>query len=117
MPNDLLDVLTELREVIADWYILGLALKLTPGTLDAMKGPHKEPKDCMMDMVKEWLSTPKPSWEGLIAALRHPLVGKLALAGQLEDKYCTQAPPQGKLCCRSIQPNIHNACTNESGWW
>ncbi len=61
-----------------------------------MKGPHKEPKDCMMDMVKEWLSTsPDPSWEGLIAALRHPVVGKVALARQLEAKYCTQAPPQG----------------------
>ncbi len=80
-----------------------------------MKGPHKEPMDCMMDMVKEWLNTSEPSWEGLIAALRHPLVGKLALAGQLEDKYCKQAPPQGKLCDRSIQPNIHNACSKNPG--
>ncbi len=98
-PNNLLDVLTELLDVSADWYKVGLALKLTPGTLNAMKGPHKEPKDCMMDMVSEWLSTsPDPSWEGLIAALRHPVVGKVALARQLEAKYCPQAPPQGKDC-------------------
>ncbi len=117
-PNDLLDVLTELLEVGAAWYKIGLALKFSPGTLDAMKGPHKEPMDCMMDMLKEWLSTsPDPSWEGLIAALRHPVVAKQALARQLEAKYCTQAPPQGKLCGRSIHPNIHNACNNESEWW
>ncbi len=89
--DNLLDVLTELLEVSADWYIIGLALTLKPGILDAMKGPHKEHKDCMMDMVKEWLSTsPDPSWEGLIAALRHPVVGKETLARQLEAKYCTQ---------------------------
>ncbi len=98
-PNDLLAVLRELLEVSADWYLVGLALNLTSGTLDRLKGPHKEPKDCMVDMVKEWLSTsPDPSWEGLVAALRDPVVGKVALAKQLEAKYCTQAPPQGKDC-------------------
>ncbi len=96
-PNDLFAVLTELREVIADWYIIGLALEFPPAALDAMKDTHTEPMDCMIDMVKKWLNTSEPSWKGLIAALRQPLVGKLALAGKLEDKYCTQATPQGKI--------------------
>ncbi len=99
-PNDLLAILRELLEVSADWYNIGLVLKLTPGILNAMKvGTYKEPRDCLRDMLYEWLSTsPDPSWEGLIAALRDPVVGKVALARQLEAKYCTQTPPQGKNC-------------------
>ncbi len=97
-PSDLLAVLTELLEVRADWYMIGLALNLTSGTLDAMKGPRREHKDCMVDMVKEWLSTsPDPSWKSLIEALRHPVVDKHTLSNHLEAKYCTPAAPQGKL--------------------
>ncbi len=93
----LLDVLTELLEVSADWYNIGLALNMSSGTLDAMEGPYKRPRDCLRDMLKEWLSTSlDPSWEGLIAALRHPVVGKETLARQLEAKHCTQAPPEGR---------------------
>ncbi len=93
----LLDVLTELLKVSADWYNIGLALNMSSGTLDAMEGPYKRPRDCLRDMLKEWLSTsPDPSWEGLIAALRHPVVGKETLARQLEAKHCTQAPPEGR---------------------
>ncbi len=91
-PKDLKSVLTELLEVGADWYEFGLALDLTSGILDTMKGPSKEPKSCIMDMLKHWLkSSPDPSWEGVVAALRHPIVSNEALAKRLEDKYCTPA--------------------------
>ncbi len=56
-PGDLLDILTELRNVQADWEDIGLALKLTPGALRAMKGPFKPPKDRMRDMLTDWLNT------------------------------------------------------------
>ncbi len=99
-PGDLRAVLTELLPASANWYNIGLALDTDPGTLDAMKvGTYKDPRDCLRDMLSEWLSTsPDPSWEGLIAALRHPVVGKHTLARELEAKYCTQGndPPTGK---------------------
>ncbi len=98
--SDLRAVLTELLPASANWYNIGLALDMDPGTLDAMKvGTYKDPRDCLREMLKEWLSTsPDPSWEGLIAALRDPVVGKETLARQLEAKYCTQRndPPTGK---------------------
>ncbi len=91
-PGDLLDVLTELYDVRADWVNIGLALKLTPGTLRAMKGPYKEPKDCLRDMLTEWLTTcmPDASWSSLVNALRHPIVGQGNFAAALERKYFTQ---------------------------
>ncbi len=92
-------VLTELLPASASWYNIGLALDMDEGTLDAMKvGTYKDPRDCLREMLKEWLRTsdPDPSWEGLIAALKDPIVGQGTLARQLETKHCAQEPPPGK---------------------
>ncbi len=97
-PSDLRTVLTELLPACADWYNIGLALNMSLGTLDGMEGPYKRPRDCLREMLREWLRTspPDPTWEGLIAALKDPIVGHGTLARQLETKYCTQEPPPGK---------------------
>ncbi len=90
-PGDLLDVLTELRDVRAEWEDIGLALKMSPGALRAMKGPFKPPKDCQRDMLTDWLNTSDASWSSLVDALRQPIVGHGNLAAELERKYLTQA--------------------------
>ncbi len=99
-PDDLRAVLTELVDVCADWENIGLELELAPGTLDAIKGPFKDHRDCLRDMLKKWLNTSAaPSWEGLVQALKSPIVGKVGLANELEAKFCTQEgrrPPEGK---------------------
>ncbi len=99
-PDNLRAVLTELVDVCADWENVGLELGLNSGTLDGIKGPFKDHRDCLRDMLKKWLNTsPGPSWEGLVQALRSPIVGKVGLASQLEAKFCTQEggrPPEGK---------------------
>ncbi len=90
----------ELIDICSEWENIGLELRLSPGTLDAIKGPYKGHKDCMRDMLKEWLNTSAdPSWQSIIQALRSPIVGKEPLANHLESKYCTQegdVPPPGK---------------------
>ncbi len=100
-PDDLVVVLTELLCVCSYWEYIGLGLNLKPGTLEAIKAPFKGHKDCLMDMLKEWLNTcPDPSWQNLIRALRSPIVGKDTLASHLEAKYCTQqgsVPPPGTV--------------------
>lgn len=95
-PNDLETVLTELQEVRAVWYNIGIALKLTPGVLDAIKGPYKEHKDCLRDMLLEWMNnSPNSSWEGLILALKSPIVGHARLADHLQTICRTQELPAG----------------------
>ncbi len=97
-PNDLVTVLTELCEVCAQWYYLGLVLNLTPDVLDAIKGPFKSDKDCLRDVVLRWLKTSGPSWEALVQALRSPIVDTERLARHLEQKYCVRGlePPISK---------------------
>ncbi len=89
-PGDLLDVLTELFDIRADWDTVGLALKLTDGALRAISAQHKDPKDCLRDMLRVWLNTSDASWSSLVQALRHPVVGQGNLAAELERKYLTQ---------------------------
>ncbi len=90
-PGDLLDVLTELFDIHTDWEKKkGLALKLTPGTLRAIDPKHRDPKDCLRDMLTDWLNTSDAIWSSLVQALRHPIVGHGSLAVELERKYLTQ---------------------------
>lgn len=91
-------VVTELFPVCADWHDIGLALNLTPATLNAIETPNKAHKHCLRDMLMEWLNTPEPSWEGLVQALRNPFVGHQELADRLEAKFHPQeksGPPKG----------------------
>ena len=70
----------------AKWDYIGLALKLTPGTLDAIKKTnHHVVEDCLTATLKEWLSRSKlhPSWSGLATALKDKTVGLEELAEQL----------------------------------
>ncbi len=95
-PNDLQLVLSELyEEVGGEWENIGLALGLEPGILGGLKGDHKHLKDCLRDMLKEWLNrSDDPSWQSLIRALRNPSIGKVQLANALEAKYC---PPSAGI--------------------
>ncbi len=108
-PDDLVVVLTELLDVCSYWEYIGLGLNLKPGTLEAIKGPFKGHKDCLMDMLKEWLNTcPDPSWRSLTLALRSPIVGKDTLASQLEARYCAQegsVQPPGTVIATPNHPS------------
>ncbi len=96
-PDDLVDVFTELIDVCYDWENIGLGLRLSPGTLQAIKGWFIHPKNCLRDMLGEWLNrSPDPSWQSLILVLRSPIVGKESLAKRLESKYYPKEEPPGK---------------------
>ena len=90
--DDLHNVQTKVWEGRAKWYNIGLALKLTPGTLDAIrKTNHHVVDDCLIAMLKEWLSKPElnPSWSGLATALRDKTVGLEGIAEQLPNTDAT----------------------------
>ncbi len=90
-PDDLLDLLTQLINVRADWEVIGLTLKLTDGTLRAIAAKHKDTKDCLRYMLRDWLNMSDASWSSVVDALQHPIVGHGSLAAELERKYVSQA--------------------------
>ena len=73
----------------AEWYDLGLQLKVKPGKLDNIQAEFSALKHQLREMLKAWLKTgDNPSWKTLIDALKSPLVGESRLATVLEAKYC-----------------------------
>ena len=87
--DDLVCVLEEILDVSADWYDLGLQLKVSIGTLKSIRAEFYSPKHQLREMLNAWLTTgDNPSWKILIEALRSRMVGASQLAAVLETKYC-----------------------------
>ena len=79
----------EVLDVSAQWYHLGLQLKVRTGTLDRIRTQFHDPRDQLLEMLKIWLTTSdNTSWMTLTDALRSRTVGASQLAGVLETKYC-----------------------------
>jgi len=87
--DDLGQVMEEVLDVSAQWYHLGLQLKVKPWTLDNIQAQFPDPKRQLLEMLKVWLTTSdNTSWKTLTDALRSRSVGASQLAGVLETKYC-----------------------------
>ena len=85
--KDLDYVLEEVLDVSAQWYFLGLQLKVRSGELDRIETQFKNPKRCLLEVLKAWLCTDKnPSWKTLMNALRSRTVDTSWLADYLKTK-------------------------------
>ena len=91
--SDLHKVLKELISAHNKWYNLGLALGLPSSTLDSIKAQYDSTKDCLREMLKEWLkrTNPIPSWRATVEGLRDVTVEENQLAEEVEKKYCSSA--------------------------
>ena len=79
----------EVLDVSAQWYHLGVQLKVRIGTLDSIRIQFQNPRDQLLEMLKTWLTTSdNTSWKTLTDALRSRSVGASQLASVLERKYC-----------------------------
>ena len=87
--DDLVCVMEEILDVSADWYDLGLQLKVSVGTLKSIRAEFSSPKHQLREMLNAWLTIgDNPSWKTLTGALRSRMVGASQLAAVLETKYC-----------------------------
>lgn len=87
--DDLDRVLQEVLDMCAHWYLLGLQLSVSVGTLDRIRAYFSDPIDQLREMLKSWLkSGVNPSWKTLTDALRTQSIGAGRLAEVLEAKFC-----------------------------
>ena len=90
-PDDLGQVLEAVMDVAAQWYPLGLQLKVKTGTLDSIRIQFQSPKDKLLEMLKTWLNSGHNiSWRTLTEALRSQSVGRGQLADVLETEHCLE---------------------------
>ena len=81
----------------AQWYELGLALRINPNSLDTIKETESDPKKRLIALMKTWLSKGynfkkfgNPSWKLLCAAVHSPVGGNNpALAEKIAEKHLT----------------------------
>ena len=93
--DDLAQVMEEVLDVSAQWYNLGLQLKVRIGTLDSITAQFADPKRQLLEMLRIWLTTSEnTSWKTLIDALRSRAVGTSQLANVLEKKYFVVEPTE-----------------------
>ena len=87
--DDLGCVLEEVLDVTAQWYSLGLQLKVRATTLDTIQVQFLDTKRQLLETLKVWLTTSEnTSWMTLTDALKSRSVGACQLAGTVETKYC-----------------------------
>ena len=87
--SDLPVVMEELNDIRTKWYDIGLQLRISVGTLDAIKEQYDDPSHCLREALKTWLKTcpSHPTWNNIIDALRSSTVGEVRLAADLEQMY------------------------------
>ena len=91
-PGDLATLVNELHEVTADWYDLGVQLRMEKTDLDAIKLENM--KECLRRMLYLWLTktTPSPpSWQRLVDTLSSPAINRPALAEKIKRTYCSKS--------------------------
>ena len=88
---ELSDVVEKLHEVREKWYSIGIQLKVPASTLKAIESNTKNVDRALCDMIDVWLKQiePKPTWAGIVKALRCRSVDESLLAKKLESEFST----------------------------
>ena len=86
--NDLHKVQDTIWEARTVWYNLGLALDITPDSLDAIELANGRNSDrCFRAMLTKWLREHKqPTWSALVEALKTRSVGRSDLAQEILEQ-------------------------------
>ena len=93
VDDDLCVLTKELNDVRAEWYNIGVQLRVSDGTLKAIRQQClNNPSDCLRETLTKWLKTclSPPTWTNVVDALN--VVGEARLATDLKQKYCLSIP-------------------------
>ena len=83
------ELINELHEALPLWYDLGIQLGIRPSNLESIRVDHHTSGRCFIEMLQVWLKTsPQPTWEAIVEALKSPIVEDHILAAKIEAKYC-----------------------------
>ena len=84
-------ILDSISTLTADWFNLGVALGLSPGTLREIESNHRgEALRCLTEMVIAWLQmkdNAQPSWQSLVSALNSPSVNRTEVANRIATEH------------------------------
>jgi len=86
----LVTLINELCYLRHQWYNLGLSLETPHIELKIINSNYRgSAETSLIEVLQLWLKrSAQPTWETIVEALKHPIVGEPRLAAQIEAKYC-----------------------------
>ena len=97
-------ILDSISTLTAEWFNLGVALGLFPGTLRGIEFNYQgEARRCLTEMVITWLQmedNSQPSWRSLVSALSSPKVNRNEIATMIAAEH--PAHIESKFCIRDM---------------
>ena len=98
------DLVVELKDLAAQWYIMGLQLGLSPATLDEIGGGRDDASNCLRNVLQEWLESSTPCTKAkIVEAIRCPTIKIMWLAKKIENN-------TGKLIVTGKKTHVHTVC-------
>ena len=98
--NDLGELLSDLNEMAAFWFTVGLFLKVPYSKLEVIRKDHRDSMDCLREMLATWLQSGEASAAELVHAL------KLACMSVLAKKIAVK---HGEKACVHDCENVMNS--------
>ena len=88
VDEDIKKVYEATYKLSANWYILGLALKIEDFNLDRIKADCREVLPCLYKMLQTWIHTRSATWKNLVKAIADPAyVNNKKLANEIYKNY------------------------------
>ena len=122
---------SELNPVAANWWNIGIALRLKVDVLENIDTKFKgDPDMCLSHMVTEWLKKNynwkkfgEPTWQRLVKAVNHPAGGaNTALANKIASRHkakgtikaAERSKSAGEASLRVVAMKLARKCKSES---
>lgn len=84
--DDVADIVEAVPHV-NNWEELGLALRMKPPDLEAIRNDNRDTSSCRREMIKKWLKMGNGSWKALCIALAKDHVGHINLAKRIAEDH------------------------------
>ena len=113
-PDDAVNVLEEILEAQNQSYVLGLKLRLPLHFVDGIYEKYSEPRDRLLQVLIAFTKQvdPRPTWRGIVAALRSPAVNLPQLAMRVERAHfphptaTRDEPPESTVPTGKVWRNV-----------
>jgi len=87
--KDVLEVAEALHKAQVKWQFIGLGLGVDSTELSSLRDNHAKNDQRLLEMLQLWLDTGKnTTWKEIVRVLKLKSVGHVALAKEIEKKYC-----------------------------
>ena len=105
--DDVVDIVDKIHEVQDQSETLGRLLKLPDGTRKGIHKQYRDPQECLMHVIDEFVSQvkPTPTWRVILKALENTLIRKHRLAEEIKTYLAEPETESTSAFCDEVTHN------------